>query len=787
MRPSWGPVAVSVVAGAGMIASCNAPRAPIAPRPAAAVRAAAASVADAGDAGADGGDAGDASDPSLGAEDPFAPIDAAVNEAIAAAKTPGCVVVIGRHDDVLVRRAYGLRAIEPDRRPMTLDTVFDLASLTKPIATATSIMVLVDRGLVDLDAPASRYVPELARLPPFTVRQLLLHTSGLPAATPLADFSPDRAAVIAKIGALVMKHRPDERFLYSDVGYIVLEEVVRRVAKKDLPTFAREEVFEPLGMTETGFLPPEPLRARAALTEPRDGEWLPGDVHDPRARAMGGVAGHAGLFSTADDLVRYAQAMLRRGELDGRRILREKTFAAFTSKPPGSRWGRALGWDVDSTFASHRSALYSPRAFGHGGYTGTALWIDPVKDLFVLFLSNRVHPDGKGSVNPLVATIGGLAVDASEVKTGIDVLRAEAFAPLDGARVGLVTNASARAKDGRTTIDVIRGAPNVTLAAIFTPEHGLGAEKEGKIADGVHAGVPVYSLYGERFSPTADTLDGIDTIVFDLQDAGTRFYTYSSTMKRAMKVAAERDLRFVVLDRPNPIDGVDVAGPVFSASGARSFVNHHALPLRHGMTMGELARMFAADEKIEARVDVVRMRSWRRGDYFDRTGLVWTSPSPNLRTVDEVVLYPAIGMLEGTNVSVGRGTPTPFEVLGAPWIDGEALARRLTAASLDGVTFEATTFTPSAAPHAGKKCGGVRARVADRARFEPIRVGVTLALALRELYETEWDADKLDGLLQSPAALLAIKEKKPARDVEATWLADLAAFKVKRERFLLYR
>jgi uncharacterized protein YbbC (DUF1343 family) len=793
MTSSWGRLAVTVAAAMGMVASCNSPRGVVAVGPRAPSRPTAADAGTAAEGGlaASDRDGGGAAEQDGGdevrADDPFAPIDAAVNEALAEGKTPGCVVVVGRHDEVLMRRAYGFRSIEPERKPMTLDTVFDLASLTKPIATATSIMLLVDRGLVDLDAPASRYVPELARLPRFTVRHLLMHTSGLPAATPIADFSPDRSAVIAKIGALTLKHQPDERFLYSDVGFIVLEEIVRRVSKKDLPTFSREEIFEPLGMAETGFLPAEPLRARAALTEPRDGAWIPGDVHDPRARLMGGVAGHAGLFSTADDLVRYAQAMLRRGERDGKRLVREPTFALFTAKPNGSRWGRALGWDVDSSFATHRSALYSARAFGHGGYTGTAIWIDPVKDLFVLFLSNRVHPDGKGAVNPLVATIGGLAVQASETKTGIDVLRAEGFRRIDGAHVGVVTNASAKAKDGTTTIDVLRSASNVKLEAIFTPEHGLGAEREGKVADSSHAGLPVYSLYGERFSPTSSTLDGIDTLVFDLQDAGTRFYTYSSTMKRAMKVAAEKKLRFVVLDRPNPIDGVDVQGPVLAAPSQKSFVNHHALPLRHGMTMGELAMMFAADENIEARVDVVKMQSWRRSYYYDRTGLAWTSPSPNLRTVDEVVLYPAIGMLEGTNVSVGRGTDAPFEVLGAPWIDGAALAKKLGEAPLPGVAFEATTFTPRSAVHAGKKCGGVRVRVTDREKFEPVRTGVTIALALRELFEPDWDVDKLDGLLQSPAAVLAIKEKKSAREVESTWLADLAAFKAKRERFLLYR
>ncbi len=584
-------------------------------------------------------------------EDAFSVIDELARTGIEQGKMPGCVVVVGRHDEVLFRRAYGAQAVQPERIAMQLDTVFDLASLTKAVATSTSVAVLVDRGKIDLDAPAAKYVPELKKLPAFTVRQLLLHTSGLPAATPMSDWTTDRAFVIRRIGELTLKAQPGERFLYSDVGFVVLEEIVRRVSGAELPDFARREVFEPLGMSETTFRPPEPLRARAAPTEQRDGAWMKGDVHDPRAWALGGVAGHAGLFSTADDLARFARAMLQRGALDGHRLFSEKTFEAFVTRRDTSKGGRALGWDVDSTFATHRSPLLSARAFGHGGFTGTAMWIDPESDFFVVFLSNRVHPDGKGAVNPLVAEIATAAVRATSVETGIDVLRAEGFERLRGAHVALVTNDRARARDGTSTIEALRGAPGVTLAALFAPEHGIGAEREGAIADGSRDGVPVYGLYGERFAPTSAMLEGVDTVVFDLQDAGARFYTYASTMKRAMKVAAERGLRFVVLDRPNPIDGVDVEGPVLAADGASSFVNHHPLPVRHGMTIGELARLFAADEGLDLKLEVVKMKHWRRQDYFDRTRLTWVAPSPNLRTVTEAVLYPAVALFEASNVS----------------------------------------------------------------------------------------------------------------------------------------
>ena len=713
-------------------------------------------------------------------DDRWADVDVAIKAAIDDGKMPGCVLVVGRHDEILFARAYGSKSLVPDRTPMTLDTVFDLASLTKPIATATALMVLVERGKIDLGARAASYVPELARLPPFTVEHLLLHTSGLPAGLPVPDFA-DRPRLFQRIGDLRVKTRPGEKYVYTDVGFVVLEEIVRRVSGQGLDEVARSEIFDPLGMRETTFLPTSSLRARAAPTEMRDGLFMKGDVHDPRAWALGGVAGHAGLFSTATDLARYAQAMLGKGALDGRRVLAEKTFASFIERRQTPGGGRTFGWDIDTT--SHRSALLSARAFGHGGYTGTAMWIDPDKDIFLVFLSNRVHPDGRGAVNPLVNRIGTMTVQATDVVPGIDVLRAEGWERLRGARVALVTNTSARARDGVTTLDLVRTAPGVTLSAIFSPEHGLGAKREGNVADSSYQGIPVYSMYGERFAPDEETLSGIDTVVVDLQDVGVRFYTYASTMKRAMKVAADRGLRVVVLDRPNPIGGVDVEGPVLTPDGT-SFVNHHPLPLRHGMTMGELALLFAADESMALRLDVVRAQHWRRKDTFDRTGLAWVAPSPNLRNVDEVALYPAIALLEASNVSVGRGTDTPFELFAAPWLDADAMVNKLD--GVPGVSFAADTVTPSSSVHAGKKCRAVRVRITDRGAFRAVATGIAIATALHETHPKEWDFEKLDRMLAYRPAMDAIAAGRPVSEVEATWTEDLDAFRAKRERVLLY-
>ncbi len=728
-------------------------------------------------------------------------IDAAVADAIANRSVPGAVVVVGRHDRVVLRRAYGFRELEPERVPMTVDTLFDLASITKPIATATSIMVLFEKGTLGLDDPLAKYVPDCDKngKAAITIRHLLLHVAGFPPDIPKGDFGHGREEAIRRICRTPLRAAPGVASIYSDLGFILLEEVVRRVTSRELPDFAAETIFAPLGMKDTGFLPSDERRQRAAWTEFVDGGWRVGVVHDPRAFLLGGVAGHAGLFSTGDDLALYARAILGGGEVDGKRVLSARSVSTMLAPHDIPGGVRALGWNVDGQY---RGEGLSPRAIGHFGFTGTALWIDPDKDLFVVVLTNRVHPDGKGDAKPLVARINTLAAQAigptagrvracadgpADVLTGIDVLRDEGFTRLRGRRVGLITNASGLARDGTSTVDLLRAAPEVRLLALFTPEHGLDANREGRIDSGVdgRTGLPIYSLYGDSFAPSVESLAEIDTLVFDMQDVGTRFFTYASTMDRAMKAARDRDLRFVVLDRPNPIDGIDVSGPVHIPS-SRSFVNYHALPIRHGLTLGELATMLNADEHLGLELSVVPMRGWRRSAYWDETGLRWVNPSPNLRSVQQALLYPAVGLLEATNLSVGRGTDAPFERLGAPWIDGRELAAALAAESLTGVDFAPETFTPAADRYAGQRCGGIHVAVHDRAQFEPVRTGLAIARALHRLYPRAWDFAKLDRLLVNPDAMEAIDKGLPLTDIVATFRVELATFAAKREKYLLY-
>ena len=731
-------------------------------------------------------------------------IDDVVQEGLSQSKMPGCVVVVGRREGVVLRRAWGFRQTQPEQVAMTVDTVFDLASLTKPIAAATSVMILSERGMLDVNQKVAEYWPEFARngKETITIRHLLTHTGGLIADNALSDYSGNQAESLQKIAELSPVAEPGAEFIYSDVGFIVLGHLVERVSGKNVNDFARAAIFEPLAMQETGYLPNEALRLRAAVTEQREDRWMRGEVHDPRAWRLGGIAGHAGLFSTADDLSRYAVMMLGRGQLEGTRVLNESTWQLMTTAVEVPRGRRALGWDARTGYSSNRGDLMSTAAFGHGGFTGTGIWIDPVQNLFVIFLSNRVHPDGKGLVNPLIGRIGtiaaaslkrdsepGEASSSQPVLNGIDVLQRDAFAALQGRRVGLITNHTGLSRDGVSTIRLLAEAKGVQLKALFSPEHGLEGKLDiPKIGDQQDAatGLKVFSLYGETRTPTQASLEGLDTLVFDIQDIGCRFYTYLSTMQNAMRAASEHGLRFVVLDRINPVGGAAVAGPVLD-EGAQSFVGCHTIPVRHGMTAGELATLFQRELFGSLDLQVVCCEGWQRNMLFDQTGLLWTNPSPNMRNLNQALLYPGAGLVELTNISVGRGTDTPFEILGAPWIEERKFATALNAAGLPGIRFVPVRFVPASAKFPGDSCGGVQLMITDRAKMEPLAVGIQLMLTLRSLYPEAWDVKNLNRLLSSGRVRDAVLAGRPLTEIQQLWADDLRAFQQRRRGCLLYK
>ncbi|HEY9281866.1 MAG TPA: DUF1343 domain-containing protein, partial [Pyrinomonadaceae bacterium] len=379
----------------------------------------------------------------------------------------------------------------------------------------------------------------------------------------------------------------------------------------------------------------------------------------------------------------------------------------------------------------------------------------------------------------------------AEVLNGIDVLARDDFKQLAGLRVGLITNHTGRDRRGRPTIDVLREAPasaNVKLVALFSPEHGIRGQSDDKVSDSKdeRTGLPVYSLYGETRRPRAEHLKELDALVFDMQDIGARFYTYISTLGLVMEEAAKAGKPVFVLDRPNPINGLEVEGPVADADKL-SFTAHHAIPVRHGMTVGELARLFNEERKIGCDLRVVEMERWRRGMWFDATGQTWVNPSPNMRSLTEATLYPGVGLLETTNVSVGRGTDTPFEVVGAPWLDGQRLAAHLNGRNLAGVRFVPVRFTPRASAFQGQECGGVNLVVTDRAQFRPVLAGVEIAVALRRLHADDWKVDSYARLLVNSDTLERLKRGESADEIARSWQPRLDEFRRARAKALIYR
>jgi uncharacterized protein YbbC (DUF1343 family)/CubicO group peptidase (beta-lactamase class C family) len=771
----------------------------------------------------------------------FAPIATLVDAAVARHELPGAVVLVGRGDQVVYRRAFGRRAIAPAPEAMTEDTIFDLASLTKVVATTTSVMKLVEEGRIRLNDPVAQFVPDFGKYNKsgITIRHLLMHTSGLRPDLELEVEFHGADEAIRRAVEEVPTAPPGERFVYSDINFFLLGDIVRRVSGERLDTYSKTHVFEPLGMRDTTFLPPETLRPRIAPTEPCDAlawpctgkTFLRGVVHDPTARRMDGVAGHAGLFSTADDLSRFCRMLLGGGRLGAARVLAPATVARMTSPstPPEMRAVRGLGWDIDSSYSSNRGELFPVgTSFGHTGFTGTSLWLDPGTTSYVVFLSNRVHPDGKGDVTPLrgrVATVAaaamlsptdianrtagarafqasgaaadGRSADSPALRslarhqpalTGIDVLAAENFARLKGKRVGLLTNQTGRSSAGDSTIDLLAHAPGVTLVSLFSPEHGIRGVLDEKVPSSrdEKTGLSIHSLYGDTRRPTDAMLEGLDTLVVDLQDIGARFYTYPATVGYVLEEAARRKLSVVVLDRPNPVDGFDVEGPIQDAS-AVGFTGYLAMPIRHGLTLGELARLFNGERGIGADLTVVAMRNWRRDDWFDDTGLVWTNPSPNMRNMVAAAVYPGVGAIEGTNISVGRGTDTPFEQFGAPWIDARQLAAALNARAIAGVRFYPVSFTPAAgAKLGGQLCHGVFLIVADRDRLRPVRLGLEIASALSRLYGAQFRLEDAATLFGSKAMLARVRAGDDPAAIAAAWAQGEATWRLTRAKYLLY-
>ncbi|CAN7783056.1 DUF1343 domain-containing protein [Caballeronia sp. LjRoot34] len=748
-----------------------------------------------------------------------AQLDLIVAAQIEAGRSPGAVVVTGDAHGISYEKAFGLRVAGQHPEPMTVDTVFDLASLTKAIATTTAILQLVEDGQLQLDAPAARYWPAFAAngKQHVTVRELLAHTSGLRPGLPVLPAAATPASVLRDVAAERLHAEPDTRVIYSDLNFVVLGQLVQRITHRSLDHYCRTHVFDPLGMADTGYLPDSEHALRsAATTADREG-MRRGRVHDPLASAMGGVSGNAGVFSTAHDLARFAQMILNNGRAGEVQILKTSSVTALATpaSPPSILPLRGLGWELSAPLASNRDRLPPVGSIGHTGYTGTGIWIDFVSQKWVIILTNRVYPDDKGDARPLreqvlgllasrepeidirdveqrlpwtapaIAAASILPVSTGPLKTGIDVLEDQQFAPLSGLRIGLVTNRSGFDANGRRTIDVLEQAPGITLAALFAPEHGLDTNRDERIGDSHDAatGLAVHSLYGnsQRFSDAS--LEGLDALVFDIQDAGVRFFTYETTLGYALEAAARRKIPLFVLDRPDPLGAERFGGPVLD-SGHESFTGFFPLPLLPGMTVGELAALFNQERLIGADLRVIPMHGYQRSMRIADTGLGWVPLSPNLRTASQLDLYPDVALLEGANVSVGRGTPHPFEWIGAPWIDGVRLAQTLN--DLDtGARFEPVDFVPTESAYRGELCHGVSI-VSHEPSRQTARLGLALLSALLRLYPQTFDLKATRDAVGSKAIWQAIRQGADRETLEALEAEELGRFGLLRARYLRY-
>ena len=817
----------------------------------------------------------------------LAQIDALVEADIAAKKLPGAVVLVGHKGKIVFRKAYGNRSLVPTVEKMTVDTIFDVASLTKPVATATSIMILVEQGKLRLNDTVGMYIPDIddPQAKRVTIQQLLTHTSGYRPDFDLGEKWTGREGMLAALKKEKLRAAPGTRFVYSDIGFIVLGEIVRRIALvEQFSYFAKANIFVPTATSETTFfqqflltsdgsyrpdsesiIDPTPFqkyRGRVAPTENIKGQnsylggtfagdqllgdrMLRGQVHDPTAFRMNGVAGHAGLFSNADDLARYCQMLLNGGTMDGKRVMSAQTISRMTAPIVVSESGdaRGLGWDINTSFSGNRGELFPLGSFGHTGFTGTSVWIDRVSGTFVVFLSNRVPPDGKGDVGPLrskVATIVASAVEDTPIEVyrlaestynsaiasqipkfkaqveaagpfsrlefgglqpappvrlnpvlnGIDILERDKFKQLEGLKLGLVTNHTGRNLAGKQTIDILKEAPNVKLTAMFAPEHGIRGELDTeKIDDSKDekTGLPIFSLYKDGMRrPKPEQTATIDAFVYDIQDIGARFYTYTATLKNVMEEAAKAGKPVFVLDRPNPINGTMVEGSL-ADEDKLSFIAAHTTPVRYGLTIGELGQMMNTERKIGADLRVIKMEGWSRSMWFDETGQTWVNPSPNMRSLTQATLYPGIGLLETTNLSVGRGTDTPFEVIGAPWLDGQKLAAYLNGRSIRGVRFVPIRFKPNASVFKDEQLGGVNVIITDRNSLNSTQMGFEIAAALRKLYPTDWQADRYGRLLVNAEILDMVKRGETPENIEKAVNSKAPDFTRRRASYLLYK
>jgi len=651
----------------------------------------------------------------------------ALIQAVERSDSPGGVAWVGDPDRTFFRAAVGHRVLLPQPQPALVNTPYDLASLTKVVATTTAVLLLNEDGALDLDAPIGAILP-IAAFATLTPRQLLTHTAGLVAGRPYYQDAATIEGMLDLHAERGVIAPPGTRRIYSDVGFMILGKIVELVARDSLDAFCRKRIFRPLGMQRTAFNPPARWARTCAATEacPWRGRTIVGQVHDENAYAVGGVAGHAGLFSTADDLARFCRALL------AGRLLSEASLAAMTAprQVPFYPW-QGLGWKLDPWGGGSSGYLPCRRAFGHTGWTGTSLWMDRDTGLFAILLGNTCHPSRTERDTPTFRRVFHDAVAReffprqTNTHTGLDRLVRDGFRAVRGKRIGLLTNHAAVDQHGRPILDVLALERDVNVVLVFSPEHGVrGTAEAGEGVQSERDRVPVISLYGDQKRPTKAQLAKVDLFVVDLQDVGARYYTYMATMLECLKACARGRTPVLVLDRPNPIGGEALEG----------------------------------------------------ANLFDECALPWTPPSPNIPTPETALLYAGLCLFEGVNLNEGRGTDTPFHLVGAPWLDAQAVVRRIPRRERSGCTLEATTYTPRSIPgkasrprFLGEPCQGIRIAVHDPRRVRAFTLAVALLCAIRRRHPDRLEFTRSFDVLAGTPRLREMIEagQSPRRIVDA--------------------
>ena len=717
----------------------------------------------------------------------------ALKEAVENSKAPGAVLYVGDSGKTYVHDATGYRQLTPHKKRAKKNTLYDLASLTKVVATSTSLMQLHEQGLFALDDPVTKFIP-IPALEGITLQHLLTHTSGLVAVEHYYRTMYALEEMLQHYALEGLERQPDVEHLYSDVGYMMLGKVIEVISRMPLDDYCQQHIFDPLGMSQTVFNPSDAQKKNCAATE-YDRLWrkklILGEVHDENSYALDGMSGHAGLFSTAEDMALFCRGLL------GGQLLKAETLAAMTTfgTKPLYPW-QGIGWQMDPWSSKSIGFLPTRRAFGHTGFTGTSLWLDPDKGLFAVLLSNTCHPDRALRDNVHLRRIVHTAIakefyTTTNAHSGLDRLIRENFVTINEKNIAVLTNHAAIDQSERHILEVLPDAPELQLKRLYSPEHGIRGQAEaGEKVAGQDSAIPVTSLYGKQKEPTAEELKGIDLFVIDLQDIGARYYTYMATMRACMAACGKAKVPVLVLDRPNPLGGLVLEGPI--ADRTDTLVSCTAIPIRHGMTMGELATWFATTDLQSLNVDLTvnYLDSWVPYRFFGECSLPWRAPSPNMPTADTALLYIGTCLIEGTNLNEGRGTDTPFAVLGAPWLNPGAVLGELNDADRAGLTLRATEYTPRSIP--GKStnpkfkdlvCQGIRLEIIDRDKVRAFRTTVALIQAIRKHHPDHFELNAFFDTLAGGYDLRAriIKRQATAKIIK-DYAQQHAAFNERRPR-----